>query len=179
MRRARPPEDISPHDFFTRWVPEAVGSDPDRQARLAGTRATIEFRIEIAAGIEGEVFAIERHESLADSARARIRRLGYGNVEIIHGDGTLGVPEHAPYDAIVVSAGAPSVPESVQRQLAIGGRLVIPIGTDLGNQTLVRVRRTGQNQFERESLGGVRFVPLIGSEGWNVDGGSAAGDPSD
>ncbi len=126
-----------------------------------------------------EVFAIERYESLANSARERMRGLGYDNVEIIHGDGTLGVPEHAPYDAIVVSAGAPSVPETVQRQLAIGGRLVIPIGVDLGKQTLVRVRRTGEYEFERASLGGVRFVPLIGSEGWTVDGLPAAPDSSE
>jgi len=126
-----------------------------------------------------EVFAIERYESLADSARERMRRLGYDNAEILHGDGTLGLPEHAPYDAIVVAAGAPSIPDSVLRQLAIGGRLVIPVGNELRTQELLRVRRTGEHEFDRESLGSVRFVPLIGSEGWTFDGVPAApGAPS-
>jgi len=120
--------------------------------------------------IAREVFAIERYESLADLARERIRELGYDNVEIRHGDGTLGLPEHAPYDAIIVAAGAPSIPDSVLRQLEVGGRLVIPVGDDLRTQELLCVRRTGEHEFERESLGRVRFVPLIGSEGWALDG---------
>jgi protein-L-isoaspartate(D-aspartate) O-methyltransferase len=111
-----------------------------------------------------EVFAVERHASLAELARERAQRLGYENVEILHGDGTLGWSEHAPYDAIVVAAGGPGIPESLLEQLRIGGRLIIPVGTALRSQDLVRVRRTGRHDFERESLGRVQFVPLVGSE---------------
>jgi protein-L-isoaspartate(D-aspartate) O-methyltransferase len=112
------------------------------------------------------VYAIERHEALADMARARMQRLGYDNVTVIHGDGTKGLPERAPFDAIVVAAGGPAVPESLRRQLRIGGRLVIPVGKDLRTQELVRVRRVGEDEFETEELGRVQFVPLIGTEGW-------------
>lgn len=117
-----------------------------------------------------EVFAVERFESLAKLARQRMQRLGYKNVQILCGDGTLGWPEHAPYDAIMVSAGGPEVPESLRQQLAIAGRLVIPVGADPRSQNLLRIRRTGEHQFDQESLGSVQFVPLIGTEGWSLDG---------
>jgi protein-L-isoaspartate(D-aspartate) O-methyltransferase len=120
--------------------------------------------------IAAEVFAIERHESLAKLARERIRRLGYDNVHIIHGDGTLGLPEHAPYDAIIVSAGGPEVPRSLLEQLKVGGRLVIPVGDEPRAQELIRIRRSGEHEYQRESLGRVQFVPLVGSEGWSADG---------
>lgn len=113
-----------------------------------------------------EVYTIERHRILADSARTRLADLGYENIKVLHGDGTLGWPEHAPFDAIVVAAGGPEIPEALQQQLAIGGRLVIPVGTSLHTQTLLRVRRTGADEFEKEDLGVVRFVPLIGAAGW-------------
>ena len=112
-----------------------------------------------------KVFAIERHEELAKLARARLKRLGYANVEIIIADGTKGLPEEAPFQAIIVSAGGPHVPEALKQQLAIGGRLIIPIGP-FGFQTLMRVRRTGKDSFEEEDFGAVAFVPLIGEEGW-------------
>lgn len=117
--------------------------------------------------IASSVYAIERHEELANLAREREVRLGYDNVEIICGDGTKGWPEAAPFDAIIVSAGGPKVPEALKRQLAIGGRLVIPVGQDV-QQRLVRVRRTGEDTFEEEDHGGVAFVPLIGEEGWSA-----------
>ena len=91
--------------------------------------------------------------------------LGYDNVEIICADGTKGWPDEAPFDAIIVSAGGPKVPEALKRQLAIGGRLVIPVGRDV-HQTLLLVRRTGEDRFEQEDHGAVTFVPLIGEEGW-------------
>jgi protein-L-isoaspartate(D-aspartate) O-methyltransferase len=114
-----------------------------------------------------EVYAMERHAVLAELARRRIRELGYHNVHILHGDGTLGCAEHAPYDAIVVAAGGPSVPEALRAQLVIGGRLVIPVGATRQEQELVRVTRTGENEYEQEGLGDVRFVPLIGVQGWD------------
>ncbi|ODR97688.1 protein-L-isoaspartate O-methyltransferase [Methyloceanibacter superfactus] len=117
--------------------------------------------------IASRVYAIERHKELADQARGRERTLGYDNVEIICADGTKGLPEHAPFDAIIVSAGGPKVPEALKRQLAIGGRLVIPVGRDV-HQTLLLVRRIGEDSFEQEDHGGVTFVPLIGEEGWEA-----------
>ncbi len=115
--------------------------------------------------IAASVHAIERHEELADQARAREAKLGYDNIEIICADGTKGLPAHAPFDAIIVSAGGPKVPEALKQQLAIGGRLVIPVGRDV-HQTLMLVRRTGEDSFEQEDHGAVTFVPLIGEEGW-------------
>ncbi|MGF1549709.1 MAG: protein-L-isoaspartate(D-aspartate) O-methyltransferase [Sphingomonadaceae bacterium] len=107
-----------------------------------------------------KVFAIERHEELAAAARRRIAELGFGNVEIVCGDGTRGLPEHAPFDAILVAAAGARVPEALRDQLAEGGRLVMPVGRrDV--QKLVRIERTPRGFAERD-LGGVRFVPLIG-----------------
>lgn len=117
-----------------------------------------------------EVYAIERHPTLAQQAAERVNALGYADVHIVQGDGSEGWPEQAPFDAIVVAAGGPKVPESLEQQLALGGRLVIPVGTNPRAQELIRVRRTGRDAFEHEPLGGVSFVPLIGSEGWTHDG---------
>jgi protein-L-isoaspartate(D-aspartate) O-methyltransferase len=112
-----------------------------------------------------EVFTVERLAPLAEQARERLRRLGYGNVQVLCGDGTLGWPEHAPYDAIAVAAGGPEVPKALLEQLAPGGRLVIPVGET--TQELVRIVREEDGGFRRESLGEVRFVPLIGEQGWS------------
>ena len=92
----------------------------------------------ILARIAREVYTIERHAELADQARERLRQQGFGNVQVLHGDGTLGWPEHAPYDAIVVAAGGPEIPRALLDQLAIGGRLVIPVGEEKTLQSLVR-----------------------------------------
>jgi protein-L-isoaspartate(D-aspartate) O-methyltransferase len=116
--------------------------------------------------IVSEVYTVERHEALAEAAAERFRRLGYDNVHVLHADGTLGWPEHAPYDAIVVTAGGPQVPDALREQLAVGGRLVIPVGPTLYSQELIRLRRVGPGRFRRENLGAVRFVPLVGEGGW-------------
>jgi protein-L-isoaspartate(D-aspartate) O-methyltransferase len=115
--------------------------------------------------VAAEVYTIERHGELARTAEQRLRALGYANVQVRHGDGTLGWAEQAPFDAIVVAAGGPDVPAALLEQLAPGGRLVIPIGPTPREQELVRVRRR-DGRYEREQLGPVRFVPLIGAEGW-------------
>ncbi len=120
----------------------------------------------VLAEIAGEVVTIERHQALADLARRNLAEAGYTNVTVIHGDGTLGCAERAPFDGIVVAAGGPRVPESLRRQLSIGGRLVIPVGETLHLQTLMRITRTGEDTFEEEDLDAVRFVPLIGDAGW-------------
>jgi protein-L-isoaspartate(D-aspartate) O-methyltransferase len=87
-------------------------------------------------------------------------------VHVLHGDGTLGWPEHAPYDAIIVAAGGPEVPKSLKQQLKIGGRLVIPVGRDTRAQELIRVTRQSENDYKTEDIADVRFVPLLGEEGW-------------
>ena len=120
----------------------------------------------VLAEIANEVYTIERHQVLADTARERLQKLGYKNIHVLQGDGSLGWPEHAPFDAIVVTAAGPDVPQSLKQQLAIGGRLVMPVGEYRYSQTLLRVRRINESEYEEENLGGVRFVPLIGKEGW-------------
>jgi protein-L-isoaspartate(D-aspartate) O-methyltransferase len=124
----------------------------------------------VLATIVAEVYTIERLEGLATSAGRRLAGLGYANVHVRHGDGSLGWPEHAPYDAIVVTAGAPDVPTALLQQLKIGGRLVIPVGPKAGTQRLVRIVRTGDEGYSRQMLEKVVFVPLIGAEGWPEGG---------
>ena len=99
----------------------------------------------------------------------RLAELGYDNVELKIADGTSGWPEAAPFDAIVVSAGGPSVPPALKQQLDIGGRLVIPVGAGQRSQRLTRITRLGASRFEEEDLGGVAFVPLIGEAGWAAE----------
>ncbi len=118
--------------------------------------------------IVAEVHTVERIAGLAAAARERLDSLGYLNIRIHVGDGSLGWAEQAPYDAIVVTAGAPDVPQLLLEQLAVGGRLVIPVGHNLTFQTLVRVRRAGKDDYRRESLMAVMFVPLIGAAGWET-----------
>jgi len=111
------------------------------------------------------IFAIERHAGLTEAARIRCRALGYDNVTLKTGDGSKGWLEEAPFDAILVAAGMPNAPQALKRQLKIGGRLVVPVG-EADEQRLVRITRTGEEIFAEDDLGGVRFVPLIGVEGW-------------
>jgi protein-L-isoaspartate(D-aspartate) O-methyltransferase len=122
----------------------------------------------VLAEIAAEVHSVERIPALAVAARERLLEAGYDQVWVHVGDGTLGLADEAPFDAIVVTAGGPDVPDSLLLQLAPHGRLVMPIG-DIDDQYLVRVRRPGRERFDHERLGGVRFVPLIGREGWRRD----------
>jgi protein-L-isoaspartate(D-aspartate) O-methyltransferase len=112
--------------------------------------------------IAAEVYAIERHESLAHEAAERLAKLGCDNVHLRTGDGTQGWPEKAPFDAILVAARAMHVPPALQAQLAIGARLIIPIGSALWAQTLRKITRVGEDAYEDDNLGAVAFVPLIG-----------------
>jgi protein-L-isoaspartate(D-aspartate) O-methyltransferase len=112
-----------------------------------------------------EVETVERIEELAIAAAERLAGLGFTNVRVHHGDGTLGWPAAAPYEAIAVAAGAPRPPRSLLDQLAIGGRLVLPHG-DVDHQQVVRITRRDADRFAQEELGDVRFVPLLGAEGW-------------
>src|SRR5262245_16275976 len=123
-----------------------------------------------AAAVLGElaarVFTIERHPALAELARMRLRQLGCANVEVRTGDGALGWPEQAPFDVIIATAAGPRVPDTLRSQLAVGGRLVMPVGRTRALQQLVRLTRTGPETWHEEELEEVRFVPLIGEEGW-------------
>jgi protein-L-isoaspartate(D-aspartate) O-methyltransferase len=113
--------------------------------------------------LAGEVFGIERFEALAESSRARLADLGVANVHVIAGDGTLGLPAHAPYDAILVSAASPDVPRPLLAQLAPGGRLVVPVGPAGGAQRLLRFTAdaSAPGGARVEDLGPVAFVPLV------------------
>jgi protein-L-isoaspartate(D-aspartate) O-methyltransferase len=123
----------------------------------------------VLARVAREVYTVERHAELAEAARGRLRDLGFDNVHVLHGDGTVGWSAHAPYDAIVVTAGGPEIPPALVEQLAPGGRLVIPVGDDRSLQTLVRLTREPDGRLRREDLGDVRFVPLIGAQGWDEE----------
>lgn len=118
--------------------------------------------------LAAQVITIERHRELARAAADRLASLGYDNVHVVHGDGTKGHPGRAPYDAIAVTAAGPSVPAALREQLAVGGRLVIPVGGAAEQQRLLRLVRRGEDRFEEEKLEDVRFVPLIGAEGWHA-----------
>jgi len=123
--------------------------------------------------IADQVIAIERHHELVDLAQGRMKRLGYDNVRIVEGDGTLGWPEEAPFDAIVAAASGSHVPRSWIDQLKPGGRIVMPLGDPHSVQSLVKVTKREDGAIEREDLGGVRFVPLIGKEGFRDSGSEA------
>jgi protein-L-isoaspartate(D-aspartate) O-methyltransferase len=115
--------------------------------------------------IVSHVYTVERLKSLAVAACQRLRELGFHNVDVLAGNGTLGWPQHAPYDGIVVTAEGPSIPKALQAQLSLGGRLIMPVG-ERDQQYLMRVIRRSETAFEQENLGEVRFVPLIGAQGW-------------
>ncbi len=121
----------------------------------------------VLASIAARVFSIERIPELADAAGRRLVEQGYSNVVVRCGDGTLGWPEQAPFDGICVAAGAPAVPAQLQQQLRIGGHLVIPIGSMHTFQTLRRITRVSETEFHGQNLGDVRFVPLLGEQGWS------------
>ena len=123
----------------------------------------------VLAEIAKDVYTVERIEELARSAAANLTKAGYANVHVNCADGKRGWAEFAPFDAILVSAGAPLIPEPLKQQLAVGGRLVIPIGDHPGAQELIRITRKSETEFDREDLADVRFVPLIGEKGWESE----------
>jgi protein-L-isoaspartate(D-aspartate) O-methyltransferase len=120
----------------------------------------------VAAQLVAHVDAVERHARLVELARERLARLGIANVDVHVGDGSTGWRSGAPYDAIVVAAAGPRVPAALREQLAVGGRLVIPVASGYGAQRLVLVERRGDAEWHEDDLGGVMFVPLVGAQGW-------------
>ena len=150
--------------YIVAYMIDALGLRGGERVLEVGTGSG--YAAAVLARIAGEVYTIERHAALARAAQATYERLGYRNIHVVEGDGTLGWPQAAPYDGIVVAAGGNEPPASLRNQLVIGGRLVIPVGESPREQRLVRIVRTGDARFEQEELLPVRFVPLIGEEGW-------------
>lgn len=144
---------------------DKLGLSPDEKVLEIGTGSG--YAAAILSLMAARVVSVERLPELADSARERLQRLGYRNVQVVCGDGTQGYLPEAPYDGIAVAAGGPRVPTSLKEQLALGGRLVIPVGGQQ-EQSLLRVTRTGDNSFEQETVCKVRFVPLLGEDGWTA-----------
>ena len=143
---------------------EALELAPDDRVLEIGTGSG--YAAAVLGRLAAEVVTVERLPELAEVAARRLADAGADDVVVRVGDGTLGWPELAPYDAVVVTAGGPEVPTALVDQLASGGRLVAPVGP-LGAQRLVRVRKGADGDLHREDLGGVAFVPLIGAQGWD------------
>jgi len=175
------PEALRPRAYEDAALPVGHGQTISRPAvhalhlSLVGLRGD-ERVLEIGTGsgyqtallthLASEVFSVERVEELAERARERLGALDLpGKVELGTGDGSAGWPERAPFDAILVGAAAPSIPDALRRQLAPGGRLLVPVGRDEAQQ-LWRVRRTGEDSWEETKVERARFVPLLGSSGW-------------
>ncbi|AVA25097.1 MULTISPECIES: protein-L-isoaspartate(D-aspartate) O-methyltransferase [unclassified Rhizobium] len=131
--------------------------------------AGLGYATAILSRMAAHVFAVERHASLAAGATERLQRLGYDNIDLRCGDGSKGWPKAAPFDAILVSAAAPEVPQALKEQLTVGGRLVIPVGPEESRQTLLKIVRKGPDNFTTQNLGAVIFVPLISEHGGTED----------
>jgi len=176
------PPELLAHAYEDRPLPIGDGQTISQPYMVASLTETLELAgvervLEIGTGsgyqaavlshLAAEVFTIESRTALALSARARLARLGYANVHVHAGDGTLGLPDFAPFDAILVAAAAPDIPAPLAGQLAERGRLVIPVGGG-ETQELVRARKR-DGQIVLENLYACRFVPLIGRHGWLAD----------
>ena len=150
--------------YIVAAMTEALELGPEDRVLEIGTGSG--YQTAILAELAGEVYTVERIQSLSDDARRILEDLGYDNIHFRVGDGTLGWPEESPYDAILVTAAAPSVPDSLTEQLDdAGGHIVIPVGSR-GLQQLQRITRRGED-VETEELMSCRFVPLLGEEGWS------------
>jgi protein-L-isoaspartate(D-aspartate) O-methyltransferase len=154
--------------YIVAVMAQAAGLKPGARVLEIGTGSG--YGAAVLSRIAAEVYTVERVRSLVEEARDRLAGFGYANVHVLEGDGTLGWAEHAPYDAIVVTAGGPRVPEALLSQLAAGGRLIMPVGSGARHQRLVRVTRTEASEYRYEDLEEVAFVPLIGAEGWTEGG---------
>jgi protein-L-isoaspartate(D-aspartate) O-methyltransferase len=143
---------------------QAAGIEPGDKVLEVGAGSG--YAAAVISRIAGKVIGMERQHDLVEVGRQRLERLGYGNVEIVEGDGTRGCPEHAPFDAILAAASGSHVPQPWIDQLADGGRIVMPVGERHWVQELIKVTKGADGKLIHENLGGVRFVPLIGEEGW-------------
>ena len=143
---------------------ELLQTNPGDRVLEIGTGSGYQCSILVAMGVQ--VYSVEYNRTLHRRAKAVLRQLGY-SATLLHGDGSRGLPDYAPYDGIVVTAGAPTVPEALLDQLNEGGRLVIPVG-NRKQQEMLRITKGGGGQVERESFQGFSFVPLLGEDGWKI-----------
>ncbi|WP_153556874.1 protein-L-isoaspartate(D-aspartate) O-methyltransferase [Roseimaritima sediminicola] len=146
--------------YIVALMASALQLSPDDRVLEVGTGSG--YAAAVLSHLAAAVYTVERLGELASAAAECLQRGGYDNVYVHHGDGTRGWPDHAPYDAISVAAASAQIPSALLDQLAEGGRLVIPLGAEAAPQHLVRILKRGPEDYERENLGGVRFVPLIG-----------------
>ena len=149
--------------YIVALMTQALDLKPTDKVLEIGTGSG--YQTAILAELAAMVYSIERLEVLADRARTTLYTLGYDNIYIIVGDGTLGLPEYAPYDKIIVTAAAPRVSDVLLAQLKNGGKMVIPVGNRFV-QDLKLIEKALNGRIYKTSLGGCRFVPLIGKEGW-------------
>ncbi len=141
--------------------------NPQKGERILEIGTGSGYQAAILAFLGAEVFSIERIPSLSEEAKERLQKLGFKQVHCFVGDGTLGLPQYAPYDGILVTAAAPAVPKQLLEQLKVGGRLVIPVGKSKSLQRMLCIYKKSSRQFERSEHGFFAFVPLIGKEGWH------------
>jgi protein-L-isoaspartate(D-aspartate) O-methyltransferase len=150
--------------YVVALMAEVMQIDPSDVVLEIGTGSG--YAAAVLSMLAARVYTIERIPELADAARDRLATLGYHNVEVACGDGTLGWPARAPFRSIACAASGPAAPRSLLEQLDIGGRLVMPVAIGSG-QTLVRITRVGLAAYSTTQLGPVQFVPLVGEEGWS------------
>ncbi len=153
--------------YVVAYMCELLALTPTSHVLEVGTGSG--YAAAVLSRLAAQVVTVERHEALAEIARERLAALGYDNVIVVQGDGTLGCEEYAPYDGIVVAAGGPDAPLPLKEQLKIGGRLVLPVGSSKRKQQLVLITRRSQYEFEEEKKGSVAFVPLVGQAGWQSE----------
>ena len=150
--------------YIVALMVEALNLTPQDRVLEIGSGSG--YQTAILAALAGEVFAVERIEQLFYKGRANISRLDYGNIRLKLDDGTLGWPDMAPFDAIIVAAGGPRVPQPLVDQLAPGGRLIVPVGSSASHQKLTLVIKSPSGEVSRSVLGDCRFVALVGHHGW-------------
>lgn len=157
--------------YIVAYMTQLLELEPEERVLEIGTGSG--YQAAVLAHVAGEVYSVERIPMLAERAKAILSDLGLDKVQVFQRDGTKGLPENAPYDGIIVTAAAPSVPEPLKEQLADGGRLVLPVG-GRGGQVLQRWIRDG-DELEQQRLSPVAFVPLVGDHGWGDKGEEGGG----
>jgi protein-L-isoaspartate(D-aspartate) O-methyltransferase len=150
--------------YIVAYMTQLLDLGPEDKVLEVGTGSG--YQAAILAHLAGEVYSVERKKDLALQAQRRLQKLGLDNVHVVVSDGSAGLPEHAPYTGIIVTAAAPKAPEPLKDQLADGGKLIIPVGSR-GGQVLERWLRQGE-EYQVDQLSPVAFVPLLGNFGWEV-----------